>query len=462
MKRPAWLGAMAAPLAGWLGERATTPPPLAGAPPPAPLFGLRFKPSPHPPASSPTPADPATRAVEHAHGLALAFAELGAKERRSRALPLAAALRDLARSKSTSPSAATLFRPALALAWGGKLFEGDEPRRWNQEAAARWTAALERGVARDGVVLGAGVREHIEALSDALEFRALLADDRALARYDERLEPLVQAAADLRTPGRRTVDTPGAPQCLAAWHRMTGKRPAARETFALETSGLYGVRAERSLALIDTGASGRRSSWGLEWTVDGRRILVAEGVEQDEAKTCGTRLVLDGRGPRRARAPRVERTRLERLDHTLVLETIHHGYAALRGRPVHNRRVTASAHGLAVEDQVAGGSGQPVFGELVLDPQVEVRRRGRSWVLVAGRVTALLESRAEVDFEPAWWLGEDGEWHSTLRLVLRYGVAPCGGSFRLDRLLPRSTVTSLLRRESLSLDPSQGEARASA
>jgi hypothetical protein len=462
MKPRAWLGTVTAELAGWLGERRTLPPPLAGAPPPAPLFGLRFKPPPEPSSASAVPADPATRAVEHAHDLALAFGELGARERKARAQPLASALRDLARSSATSENAATLFRPALALAWGGKLFEGDEPRRWTQAAAARWTAALERGVARDGVVRGGSVREHIEALSDALESRALLGEERALARCDERLEPLVQAAADLRTPGRRIVDTPGAPQCLAAWHRLTGKRPEARETFALEASGLYGVRAERSLALIDTGASGRRDCWGLEWTVDGRRILVSEGVEPAEGEVAGDRLVLDGRARRRARAPRVERTRLERLDHTLVLETIHHGYAALRGRPVHNRRVTASAHGLAVEDQIAGGAGQAVFGELVLDPQVEVRRRGASLVLVAGPVTALFESRAEVEVEPAWLLGEDGEWHSTLRLVLRYGAAPCGGSFRLDRLLPHSTLTSFLRRESCSLDRPAGESRASA
>jgi hypothetical protein len=142
---------------------------------------------------------------------------------------------------------------------------------------------------------------------------------------------------------------------------------------------------------------------------------------------------------------------LEQLGHTLVLETAHHNYSGLRGRPVHRRRVTASAHGLAVEDIVSGGAGQAVVGAVVLDPQVDVRRRGASLVLVAGPVTALFESRAQVELEDAWWLGEDGEWRSTCSIVLRYGSAPCGGSFRIDRLSAGNTLTSFLRRESIAL-----------
>jgi Heparinase II/III-like protein len=455
-----WLEAISAPFAGWLGARSAPPPVWTSSAPPAPLFGARFKHSIHP-AGAGTVSDPATRVVERSHELALGYAELSDQERRTRAQPLIASLRDVARSHA-EPTAAGLFRPALALAWGGRLFEGEEAGRWTKEAAVRWTAALERGVAQDGVVLGGGVREHLVALSDALESRALLADG-SLDPCDERLEPLVQVAADLRTPGRREVDVPGAPQCVAAWQRLTGRRLESRESFALEASGLYGVRAERSLALIDTGAWGRRAALGLEWTVDGRRILVSEGVELPEGEPkSGELLVLDGRSIGRARGPRVERTRLEQLGHTLVLETAHHNYSGLRGRPVHRRRVTASAHGLAVEDIVSGGAGQAVVGAVVLDPQVDVRRRGASLVLVAGPVTALFESRAEVELENAWWLGEDGEWRSTSRIVLRYGSAPCGGSFRIDRLLPGNTLTSFLRRESIALERHASERRASA
>ena len=461
MSAPGWLEALSAPLAGLLGARSSAAPVWSSSPPPEPLFGPRFKQAIHPAAAGGA-TDSATRAVECSHELALAYAELNDHERRTRAHPLVASLRDVARSNA-APTPANLFRPALALAWGGRLFEGEEAGRSTKEAAARWTAALERGVAQDGVVLGGGVREHLVALSDALESRALLADGSGLDACDERLEPLVQVAADLRTPGRREVDVPGAPQCVAAWQRLTGRRLESRESFALEASGLYGVRAERSLALIDTGAWGRRAALGLEWTVDGRRILVSEGVELPEGEPkSGELLVLDGRSTGRARGPRVERTRLEQLGHTLVLETAHHNYSGLRGRPVHRRRVTASAHGLAVEDLVSGGAGQAVVGAVVLDPQVDVRRRGASLVLVAGPVTALFESRAEVELENAWWLGEDGEWRSTSRIVLRYGSAPCGGSFRIDRLLPGNTLTSFLRRESIALDRHASERRASA
>ena len=53
-------------------------------------------------------------------------------------------------------------------------------------------------------------------------------------------------------------------------------------------------------------------------------------------------------------------------------------------------------------------------------------------------------------------------WRSTRRLVLRYAEAPCRGSFRIDRLVPKATLTSFLRRESLSLDRIGAQARASA
>jgi len=135
-----------------------------------------------------------------------------------------------------------------------------------------------------------------------------------------------------------------------------------------------------------------------------------------------------------------------------VVEATHRGFHGLRGKPVHTRRVTATAHGLSVEDFVAGGAGQEVCAQLVLHPSVEVRRRGANLVLVAGPVTALIETRHEVDVERAWWLGEDGEWRGTRRLLVRYPAAPGSGSFRIDRLAPKASLTGFLRRESLSLD----------
>jgi len=462
-----WLRTLRRPFASWLGEPHTPAPPLAGVAPPAPVFGHRraldtsAKRTAAHAASSSLQPDPATRAVEQAHALALEFRELERGARAARGLALVEVLRRVAREPAAEERAGARFRPALALAWGGRLFVGDEPRRWTEEAAARLAAALTRSVAADGLVAGGGVRDHIEALSDVLECRALLLHETDVERHDEQLESLLQAAADLRTPGRRTVDLPGAPQCLAAWHRMTGRRLEPRPCFALEASGLYGVRGEKSLVVIHAGAPGRTAALCLDWTVDGRRILVAEGVEPCPREREDV-LALDGTARGAQRPGRVERTRLEQLEHTIVLEVTHHGYASLRGKPVHHRRVTATAHGLSIEDQVTGGAGQQVCGELVLDPQVEVRARGASLVLVAGPVTALLETRHGVEVERAWWLGEDGEWRSTRRLVLHYGGAPCHGSFRIDRLVPKATLTSFLRRESLSLDRMQAQARASA
>jgi hypothetical protein len=124
--------------------------------------------------------------------------------------------------------------------------------------------------------------------------------------------------------------------------------------------------------------------------------------------------------------------------------------------------VTATVHGLSVEDYIAGGAGQDVRAELLLHPSVEVRCRGSSLVLVAGPVTALVETRHEVEVERAWWLGEDGEWRSTRRLVVRYAPAPCSGSFRIDRLAPKTALTGFLRRESLALDRLRARARVSA
>ena len=452
MSARTWLEAAAAPLVGWLGTRRRPTPPLAGVAPPAPLFGRR-----RPPEEAPGTA---ARALEAAHRLALEFAELAPPARVALAGPIAERLRVLVRGNGTSERPGEVFRSALALAWGGRLFVGEEPRRWTQEAATRLAAALERGVAGDGVVVGAGVRAHLEALSDALECRALLVHETDVERQDARLEALLQAAADLRTPGRRTVDAPGAPQCLAAWRRMTGRKPQPRPTFALESSGFYGVRAERSLVLIDAGGPRRSSALALEWTVDGQRLLVAEGAEPgDPAQSDTDGLALDGVARGKAS---VERTRLEQLGRTIVVEAVHRGFAGLRGRPLHNRRVTATVHGLSVEDYIAGGAGQDVRAELLLHPSVEVRCRGSSLVLVAGPVTALVETRHEVEVERAWWLGEDGEWRSTRRLVVRYAPAPCSGSFRIDRLAPKTALTGFLRRESLALDRLRARARVSA
>lgn len=442
MKPRDWIGGVTGPLSSWLGARRTPPPPLAGSEPPPPLFGRR--------ASDEEITDAASRAVAGAHLFASRFSELAPPERKLVAAPIAEDARRLARGGAASEHPAELFRPALALAWSGRLFVGDEARRWTEAAATRLSSALERGVAADGVVLGARVRDHLEALSDALECRALLAHETNVERHDDHLEALLQAAADLRTPGRRVVDAPGAPQCLAAWRRLTGRKPKGRATFALESSGFYGVRGERSLALLDVGAAQRASALALEWTVDGQRLLVAEGVERDEPEAdAGELLLLDGTARGRNS---VERTRLQQLGHTIVVEATHRGYTGLRGKPLHTRRVTATAQGLSVEDFIAGGAGQEVRAVFVLHPSVEVRRRGASVVLVAGPVTALVETRHEVEVERAWWMGEDGEWRATRRLVVRYPAAPCSGSFRIDRLAPNAALTGFLRRESLSLD----------
>jgi hypothetical protein len=444
-----WLGPLAGPLSGWLAAR-RPPPALVGVAPPAPLFGRR---------RLDTEGDSAAaRAVEAAHRLALEHAELDARERAARGATIVEGVRRAVRSAPTPGQPAELFRPALALAWGGRLFVGDEPRRWTEEAAARVATALERGVGSDGVVVGASVRAHVEALSDALECRGLLVPETDVDAHDDRLEQMLQAAADLRTPGRRSVDAPGAPQCLAAWRRLTGRRPQPRASFALESSGFYGVRAQRSLTLVDAGGDGRDTALALEWTVDGQRLLVAEGIDRAESNRAQRdALTLDGQ----ARG-RVERTRLEQLGHTVVVEALDRGFAGLRGKPVHSRRVTATVSGLSVEDYVAGGAGQEVCARLTLHPAVEVRRRRSSLVLVAGPVTALVETRHDVEVERAWWLGEDGEWRSTRSLVVRYAPAPCSGSFRIDRLCPTDARTGFLRRSALSLDRPLVAARASA
>ncbi len=367
-----------------------------------------------------------------------------------------------------------LIKNAKALLWASRYFEGSCAEEWCSLAERVLRRELAEQILSDGMHYERSPSYHAQVFADLVEC-ASVARGELRAALLAHLEPMAQALVDLSHPdgmpclfndaGLHTSYSPD--ECLRAWGTVTGGRVSRRNVFALPASGYYGLRSGDALLVADCGeiaprhlpAHGHGDVFAFEWSMGGQRFIVDPGVFQyesgplrDEARSTRSHNTLTVGGMDQAefsssfrvgRRPRVSRLRYEPHACGFVLEGEHDGYRHLAGSPRHRRRFVATATSLVIEDEVLGGRGQHVQSSVLLHPSVSaVVADGRMAILRCEGVEVLVESRAHMRLESAFWSPDLGVRIATQRLVFEHADAPSRSTVRLQRLMVEDEVVS--------------------
>jgi uncharacterized heparinase superfamily protein len=379
---------------------------------------------------------------------------------------IARQVRFLARNLETDIGGNHLIKNIKALLWAARFFTGDEAEGWR----ALGTRLLERELAEqflaDGVHFERSPSYHGQVVADLVECRTVLGEGPARDRLDALIDRAASALVDLTHPdGFASLFNDGgfhaayaAREILGAWEAVSGHAaPKARGVFAFEEAGFYGARDGASLVIADCGplapdhlpAHAHGDALAFEWSVAGARLIVDAGVYEYTAgalraysrstKAHNTVTVADADQAqfsgsfRVARRARVERLAWEPSASGFLLEGRHDGFADLEGRPTHRRRFEGGARALKIDDEIAGGAGQPVRARLLVHPEAAIERHGPAAVVVArGAARLRVEASAAIGVEEAWFCPDFGVKLAAKRLVVEYGAAPAEGWLHLE------------------------------
>jgi uncharacterized heparinase superfamily protein len=378
---------------------------------------------------------------------------------------LAAQMRFLRRNIEQDVRGNHIIRNIRALLWGGAFFCGREADQARTLGLALLTRELDVQFLGDGFHFERSPSYHAQVLGDLIDCRVVLNPGSIRDRVDTLLGQMCSALARLTHPdGTPALFNDGglgmarAPaELIAAAGSFVSVAPVERGAFTLPEAGYFGIRTAEEYFVADCGvlcpdslpAHAHADILSFEWSVGAHRIVVDQGVYEyhegerrrrsREVQTHNTVAVAGGDQAefwasfRVGRRPSVSMDRWTAKREGIHLVGSHDGFSVLPGHPIHRRTFDVRQCVLAVVDSVVGGVGQSVTAGILLHPDVEVHVQGKAVQLTAGAETIMVEANCPMDVLDAVWWPDLGVEVPTIRLVLRYGSAPCEGSFTLTR-----------------------------
>ena len=344
-----------------------------------------------------------------------------------------------------------LVKNIKALAWASAFFEGPASQSWRKRAIELLKRAIDRQMLPDGMHYELSPSYHGQVFADLIEIRAALAGDPLNGKLDQALRRAAQIVADLAHPDGRVAQfgdsglnmaySPAA--CLEAYRAIGGSLPSPRLVFALEQAGYFGARDGDCYVLFDAGpiapdelpAHGHGDMFSFEWSLDGERIIVDQGVFEyvagprrkasRSAANHNTICVHGGdqalffgafRAGRRAK-PRILEYRADQEGFALVAE--HDGFVGLPETVRHRRSIKATPRRIRIEDALTGRRSAEARSTLLLGPNVRTEILSAKTIrLIGEKGAALMTSSHEVSIEPAVWWPDMGVELPTNRLVM--------------------------------------------
>ncbi len=394
------------------------------------------------------------RTVVWMQQLAPRGARLDAATREAAAASLAQQIRFLEANLETDIGGNHLIKNIKALLLASAFFDGSEAERWRALGLRLLAEELAGQVLQDGTHYERSPSYHCQVFADLLECRQALGDDPLNGALDDALARMAQAAVDLSHPdghvalfndaGLSMAYSPG--ECLDAYARLYGKRPAPRRTFALKDAGYFGLRTNGTYLVVDCGrvapdelpAHGHGDVASFELSVAGQRVFVDQGVYEyftGERRQCSrsaashNTLCFDGADQadffgsfRCGRRPNVEVLDYQVRDDGFSLTATHDGFRNLSGSPRHVRRFDVAADRIEIEDRIDGTTDRPASIGFLLHPAVVAEVSGHEARLRLGPLDIILSSSRPIDVEDTVWWPDMGVERRTQRL--RIGFPP--------------------------------------
>ena len=359
-------------------------------------------------------------------------------------------IRYLLRNLETDLGGNHLVKNIKALIWASACFQGPEPERWRRTGVRLLEREIAAQILPDGMHYERSASYHAQVLADLVECRHALGADPIAGRLDHALAVMAQALADMTHPDGRvalfndaglSVAYPSA-ECLDAAAQLIGKPAAPRALFALDAAGYYGVRSPAGYVVFDCGriapddlpAHGHADVLSFEWSVDGQRMIVDQGVfeyiagdrrTKSQASRSHNTLFIEGADQadffgafRCGRRPNIERCRFTAAANGFTLEGAHDGYAHLPGRLRHVRRADIRPDCVELRDTLEGETRRAAAIGFLLHPQCQVSLTGGTATIARGRVRIAVSSTGCIRIEPAVWWPDLGLELATHRLVI--------------------------------------------
>ncbi|MGE8944325.1 heparinase II/III family protein [Leptospira interrogans] len=341
-----------------------------------------------------------------------------------------------------------LIKNIKALIWGSAYFEGDDAKSWRNTAIDLLKTELPVQVLSDGMHFERSPSYHCQVFADLLECRHVLRGDPFGGGLDDALHRMAQATADLTHPdgavaqfndsGLTMATLPDA--CLDAYECLFNTRPQRQHVFAFKDAGLFGLRRGDTYFVADCGriapddlpAHGHGDILSFEWSVDGQRIIVDQGVGQYSpgprrqfARSAVSHNTLCFAGFDQAdffsafrcgRRPDVEVRIWQPRADGFTLEGAHNGFEHLPGSPIHVRRFETSASEIVIEDRIEGEPREEATIGFLLHPNVRAQVTGDQTILRFGQREVSISATQPIRAEDAVWWADLGRELPTTRL----------------------------------------------
>ncbi|MGQ0590667.1 MAG: heparinase II/III family protein [Sphingosinicella sp.] len=344
-----------------------------------------------------------------------------------------------------------LIKNIKALLWASAYFQGPTASRWRRKGLVLLARALPRQILPDGMHFELSPAYHCQVFADLVEIRHALAEDPLDGSLDDALIRASRVLAELCHPDGNIaqfsdsgLNMAYAPhECMSAYASIGGIPPAPSPLFLFPDGGYFGVRQEESYAVVDAGmvappglpAHGHGDIFSFEWSLDGERIIVDQGVyeyvageRRTASRTTRSHNTLHIEGGDQAeffgafRCGRMAKSSVQTREIDgggLVLVGSHDGYRMLPGAPVHHRRFDLYPRKIRISDRIEGLLTREARIALLLHPRVRARRiSAGQWRLSCGKAVAEINGSCDIHAEEAVWWPDMGVEMSTVRLVV--------------------------------------------
>jgi hypothetical protein len=313
-----------------------------------------------------------------------------------------------------------LIRDAVGLAWAGRFFDVDQPRRWLEAATSLAVGQANEQVLSDGGHFERTPMYHLHVMEDLLTLALLLEDADAAAILRGTWSRMADAVRRMCHPDGRIAllndsafngaSRPGRLLDLGDQRlRLSIDSSPPRGGSVLQAFGLVAWHGDPWTIFFDIGPVGvsyqpghaHADSLTIEASYRGERLFVDPGTyaydlderrRYDRSTEAHNTVCINGtdssevwhifRVGRRARPLDVE---VATSQNDLSASASHSGYDHLPGRPRHRRTVGVVADGLfRISDQITGYGRARVSGGLLLAPGWKAELHGRGWRVTHG------------------------------------------------------------------------------
>jgi glycosyltransferase involved in cell wall biosynthesis len=353
-----------------------------------------------------------------------------------------------------------LVKNIKALILGSVFFNGPVANRWRDRGLNLLAGELSRQILGDGMHYERSPSYHNQVFVDLLEIRYALGDDLLGGQLDRNLAAMAQVVADLAHGDGRPAQfndsglsmSYSSAECLEAFERVFGSKPSRRSAFSYPEAGYFGCEWNETLFIADCGIIGpddlpahsHGDILSFEWSVEGKRLIVDQGVyeyvagaRRAESRAASSHNTLSITGMDQAdffadfrvgRRPRPKVLRCNTTADSFYLEGCHDGYAPF----LHCRAFEVSRKQLKIIDRVEGSIAGGVVVGLLLHPHAAATASGEGIGVRLGSIKVSLHATVPLEIEPAVWWPDLGVDLPTQRILARWPAGCVAASLTLS------------------------------